>query len=308
MDQQQDAKEFLEFLLDCLHEDLNIHWARSPLQALTAKQEEVRESMPKVIVARREWERYQYRDKSFVSDLFAGQHASRLKCTTCNHTSTTYEAFYSVSVEIPRSGKGNISDCLRSFCAEERLSGDEVWKCPRCRTEREATKRIMFTRAPEYLVVHFKRFSASHGESARKVCTPIDFPLRDFELDQFMLPPVGVEEAQRIRNTYGLDALGGGDGGSSSSSSVLANGESFAPTEPSMTPPYRYDAYAVMRHVGTTLTSGHYIALVRDAARGCWKQYNDHRVTDFQPDKLSSRDRLQNEQAYIVFFQRVRRA
>lgn len=255
--------------------------------------------MPKVIVARREWDRYQYRDKSFVSDLFAGQYASRLKCTTCSHTSTTYEAFYSVSVEIPRSGKGDIRDCLRSFCAEERLSGDEVWKCPHCRTEREATKRIMFTRAPEYLVVHLKRFSASHGESARKVRTPIDFPLRDFRLDPYMLPAVGVEEAQRIKNAYGPDALGGSAG---------YNGEAFAPTDPSMTPPYRYDTYAVMRHVGTTLTSGHYIAMVRDAARGCWKQYNDHRVTDFQPEDLSSKDRLQNEQAYIVFYQRVRRA
>ncbi len=235
-------------------------------------------------MARKEWNRYQHRERSFVSELFAGQHASRLRCTTCLHTSTTYEAFYSISVEIPRTGTGDIRSCLRSYCAEERLSGDEVWKCPHCKKEREATKRIIITRAPRFLVVHLKRFSAGHAESARKVRTPIEFPLQGLDLEPYMLPSPTTEELHHAAKVYGPENI---------------------KTEPSMTPPYVYDAYAVMRHVGTTLTSGHYIGLVKDTARGCWKQYNDHRVDDFDPNRLSDRDRLQNEQAYIVFYQRV---
>lgn len=72
-----------------------------------------------------------------------------------------------------------------------------------------------------------------------------------------------------------------------------------------MTRPFRYDAYAVMRHLGASMGSGHYIGIVRDAARGCWREFNDERIGDFRPEELSWERRLQNEMAYIVFYQRV---
>ena len=284
IDRQQDAKEFFDFLVDCLHEDLNSNWARTPLKALTDQQEEIREKMPKSIVSRTEWDRYTHRELSYLTSLFGGQHASRLRCTTCHFTSTTYEAFYSISVEIPSSGKTNIQECLKSYCAEEMLSGDEVWKCPRCKKEREATKQITITRAPQFLVVHFKRFSAGRGESARKIRTPIDFPLRNLNLEPYMLPSPSGKELDVMSKQFPPDQL---------------------KPDPSMTPPYFYDAYAVMRHIGTTLTSGHYTCLAKDRGRNCWRQFNDTWVSDFDPDRLSERDKLQNEMAYIVFYQRV---
>ena len=198
-----------------------------------------------------------------------------------------YEPFYSISVEIPpvSSRAVDIRDCLQSYCSAEILAGDEVWRCPYCRCEREATKRITITRAPEFLVVHFKRFSAGHSERARKVHTPVEFPLKGLDLEPFMLTQPDVQEKEYIARRYGQRDL-------------------EAPQ--SMTPPYRYDAYAVMRHLGGTIASGHYIALVQDKARGCWREFNDDRVTDFNPDSLSPSRRLQNEQAYIVFYQRKR--
>ena len=131
----KDAKEFFDFLVDCLHEDLNINWQRTPLRPLTFAEEMQRERMPVPKVSRIEWDRYCHREESFISSSFAGQHASRLRCTTCQRTSTTYEAFYSISVEIPTSGTGDIYSCLRSYTQEEMLSGDEVWKCPYCKCE-----------------------------------------------------------------------------------------------------------------------------------------------------------------------------
>ena len=284
IDRQQDAKEFFDFLIDVLHEDLNTNWSRAPLRTLTTEEEATRERLPKFSVSKTEWARYLHREQSYLTNLFAGQHASRLRCMTCNFTSTTYEAFYSISVEIPRSGTGDIRDCLRHYCAEERLSGDEVWKCPRCNREREATKQISITRAPQFLVVHFKRFSASRTESARKVRTPVDFPLHGLDLAPYMLPPPSREDAEFIARKYGPEQL---------------------KPDPAMSPPQMYDTYAVMRHLGTTMTSGHYVALVKDQARQCWRQFNDARVDDFEPAGLREGAKLQNEQAYIVFFQRA---
>ncbi|KAJ5899576.1 hypothetical protein N7495_004320 [Penicillium taxi] len=276
IDRQQDAKEFFDFVVDCLHEDLNINWQRNPLRPLTFSEEMQRERMPVPKVSKIEWDRYSHREESFISSLFAGQHASRLRCTTCQKTSTTYEAFYSISVEIPATGTGDIYQCLRSYCQEEMLSGDEVWKCPHCKCKRMATKQIIMTRAPQILVVHFKRFSASKTQSARKIHTPIEFPLHGLRMDDFVINyPIPTTDSKA------------------------------PPATGATVPPFTYDAFAVLRHIGSSMGSGHYISLVRDAERQCWRRFDDERATDFNPRDLRGRDRLQNEQAYIVFYERV---
>ncbi|KAF5863737.1 ubiquitin-specific protease doa4 [Aspergillus alliaceus] len=281
IDRQQDAKEFFDFVVDCLHEDLNINWQRNPLRPLTFEEEMQRERMAVAKVSKIEWDRYCHREESFISSLFAGQHASRLRCTTCKRTSTTYEAFYSISIEIPPSGAGDIYQCLRSYCQEEMLSGDEVWKCPYCKCERVATKQIIITRAPQILVVHFKRFSASKTQSARKIHTPIEFPLHGLRMDDFVYSQASLELNGDSKSTVARDT-------------TLAT-----------VPPFTYDAYGVLRHIGSSMGSGHYISLVRDGARQCWRRFDDERVIDFNPRDLRYKDRLQNEQAYIVFYERV---
>lgn len=277
IDRQQDAKEFFDFVVDCLHEDLNINWKRTPLKPLTFAQEVQRERTPISQVSKIEWDRYSHREESFISSLFAGQHASQLRCTTCQQTSTTYEAFYSISVEIPESGNADIYSCLRSYCQEEMLSGDEVWKCPYCKCKRMATKRIMITRAPQILVVHFKRFSASKTQSARKIHTPIEFPLHGLRMDEFVLSHPNPSPAP----------------------------DSVTPSIGATEPPFTYDSFAVLRHIGSSMGSGHYISLIRDAQRQCWRKFDDDRATEFDPRSLRGRDRLQNDQAYIVFYERV---
>ncbi|KMU74252.1 ubiquitin carboxyl-terminal hydrolase 4 [Coccidioides immitis RMSCC 3703] len=294
--QQQDAKEFFDVLVDCLHEDLNVNWQRTPLRPLTTEQEMRRERMPIHQVSGIEWNRYCHREFSYISSLFAGQHASRLRCTTCRRTSTTYEAFYSISVEIPPSGKGDIYQCLRSYCQEEMLSGDEVWKCPHCRTEREATKQIILTRAPQFLVLHFKRFSASHRQQARKIHTPVYFPLSGLDMTPFMIQPPSTPPSQPQPN-----------GNPAQTSAVSQSQTELSPNDLATSSPFIYNAYAVVRHLGSTIHEGHYISLVRDANRDCWRKFDDHRVTDFQPGNPGSSDCLQSEQAYLVFYERAPR-
>jgi len=285
IDRQQDAKEFFDFLVDCLHEDLNIAWERTPLKPLSTEQELQRERYKIADAAPIEWQRYEHRDRSFMTSLFAGQHASRLKCLTCRGTSTTYEAFYSISIEIPRSGTGDIYRCLQSYCQEERLAPDERWKCPYCKTERDATKQIILTRLPQFLVIHFKRFSASKTESARKIHTPIEFPLHNLRMDPYIIsaqPP---------------STNGHAEPNTSSSTST-------SPPDPATLPPFSYDCYGVLRHLGSSGDGGHYISLVKDQGRGCWRKFDDERAYDFDPAQLSPRDRLQNGEAYILFYQR----
>ena len=277
IDRQQDAKEFFDFIVDCLHEDMNRNFDRTPLRPLTDEEEGVRETWPIQRAAKVEWDRYLHREQSFISSLFAGQHASRLRCTTCSSTSTTYEPFYSISIEIPRSsprrGMHDLHRCLQSYCQEERLAGEEVWRCPHCKREREATKQIILTRAPQFLVIHLKRFEVRKGD-AKKVHTPINFPLHGLDIGEYMVRD-GVPRPQYQSHD-----------------------------DPATSPPYVYDCYAVMRHIGNTGNGGHYISFVKDRVRNCWRKFDDEKVTEIDPAKLKGDKALQNEQAYLLFYGR----
>jgi ubiquitin carboxyl-terminal hydrolase 8 len=128
-------------------------------------------------------------------------------------------------------------------------------------------------------VIHLKRFrNDDYGRVARKVHTVIDFPLRGLDMSPYTLPPPDAAEQQRIA-------------------------QAAAPTEmapdPAMTPPYVYDAYAVLQHIGSDLTHGHYTTAVRDRMKKVWRKYNDTIVRDIEPTGL------QNREAYILFYERT---
>ncbi|KAJ4298984.1 ubiquitin-specific protease doa4 [Kalmusia sp. IMI 367209] len=289
LDEQQDAKEFLEFVLDMMHEDLNTVYDKPPLRDLTEEMEMAREQLPRQYAAKIEWNRYLHRNSSLIERLFAGQHASQLTCKKCGITSTTYEAFWSISVEIRQDKACDIRDCLRSYCSVETLDSADTWKCPRCKKHREATKKITITRAPETLVVHFKRFSASRTESARKIRTPVYFPLQGLDIGPFMEPPI-TPKGETIALSTNREA---------------GNQLAQLKTDLAMNPPYMYNAYAIIFHHGATLGSGHYTALVKDRSKGVWRSFNDDRIRDYEPTQLSPEDR---EKAYVVFYERERSA
>jgi ubiquitin carboxyl-terminal hydrolase 8 len=289
-DRQQDAKEFLEFVLDYLHEDLNTTWEKLPLKTLTDSEEQGRERLPRLYAAMIEWGRYQHRDKSLIGNLFAGQHASILTCRTCRLTSTTYEAFWSISVEIPHDRTCDVRDCLRSYCSSERLDLEDAWRCPRCKANREADKKITITRAPDTLVLHFKRFSASRTQNVRKIHTPIYFPLQGLDMGPYMERALTSDQqdyiASNTRDPHKQLAM--------------------LKSDPAMNGPFMYNAYAVIRHIGANIGSGHYTAMVKDRSKGCWREYNDERIRDFLPANLSEAESLQNGKAYVVFYERER--
>jgi ubiquitin carboxyl-terminal hydrolase 8 len=180
--------------------------------------------------------------------------------------------------------------CLQSYCAAERLAGDEVWRCPRCKKDREAVKKITITRAPDTLVVHFKRFSASRTESARKIRTPVEFPLQSFDMEPFIQPPM----TQKERDYVSQNARDG----PAQVAGIMA--------DPTMNGPFVYNAFAVIWHIGSSLGSGHYTSFIKDKSKGTWRYFNDDKVSDFEPANLAPQNRLQNEKAYIVFYVRER--
>lgn len=81
---QHDSQEFLSFLLDGLHEDLNRIRTKPPPVEMTPDREAALETLPPSVAAEKEWQIYKQRNDSLIVDLFQGQYRNRMECLTCH--------------------------------------------------------------------------------------------------------------------------------------------------------------------------------------------------------------------------------
>ncbi|XP_054279586.1 ubiquitin carboxyl-terminal hydrolase 2-like [Macrosteles quadrilineatus] len=179
---QQDAQEFLRYLLEGIHNEINRITSRP--KPLT---EEIDDDLDDSQKALEVWKRYLRLENSKIVDTFGGLLKSILECTHCSHKSTTFEPFWDLSLPIPDTlthpGKLMLSHCFDLFTKEEVLDGDEMPTCSKCKTRRKCKKRFVIQKFPEVLVIHLKRFSL--GSRARKVDSSIEFPVTKLDMGPY---------------------------------------------------------------------------------------------------------------------------
>nr|XP_018916323.1 PREDICTED: ubiquitin carboxyl-terminal hydrolase 8-like [Bemisia tabaci]XP_018916324.1 PREDICTED: ubiquitin carboxyl-terminal hydrolase 8-like [Bemisia tabaci] len=188
---QQDSHEFLTILIDWLHEDLK----GPPQQSFLAGASE--ES------GERAWGEFKKNNHSPIQELFYGQQRSVVTCTKCHERSITFEPFSNLSLPLP-SGTDvcTLKDCLDLYVQAETILG---WECPKCKTSRNAVKKLDITRLPPILVIHFKRFTSDGW--CRKQQTYVDFPVNQtLDMSNFLF---GIEHRNvhfslyAVSNHYG---------------------------------------------------------------------------------------------------------
>mmetsp|Transcript_27188 Transcript_27188/g.31888 ORF Transcript_27188/g.31888 Transcript_27188/m.31888 type:complete len:86 (+) Transcript_27188:2016-2273(+) len=81
-------------------------------------------------------------------------------------------------------GAVSIYDCLNFSQMEETLSGNDKWYCGRCKDHVTAQKKMEVYRAPDYLIIHLKRFSHTRNSmfGSRKINDHINFPVNGLDL------------------------------------------------------------------------------------------------------------------------------
>ncbi|KAJ2788203.1 ubiquitin-specific protease doa4 [Coemansia interrupta] len=231
---QEDAHEFASFLLDTLHESLNrVHPRPPPPRDMTPEEEQMFERQSSIAQADEMWRRYTARNWSIMTSIFQGQVQSRLTCLSCNGTSTTYHTFTELSVPIPSDNAANggsskpglflrrsagrsaapvsLYQCLSAFSEIETLDGENKWHCPRCKTKRRATKRLLVSHLPLVLIVHLKRFSTI-GHFREKLETNVIFPTQQLEMDPYVISDLRGQHTgyklYAVANHYGSLSAG----------------------------------------------------------------------------------------------------
>ena len=175
---QHDAQELLRCLVSALHDDVN-RVRRQP--AYEQLDERVGESEWEQ--SQRWWANYTARNSSVVTDLFAGQLRSEVRCLQCHARRVAFDPFLDLSLPLPHHTHKaadeavSLASCFSAFMASEQLTGQDAIYCPHCKAHTSSAKALSLHRLPEVLVLHIKRFDfGSHG-GRRKLNTRVAAPL-----------------------------------------------------------------------------------------------------------------------------------
>lgn len=98
---QHDSQEFVAFLLDGLHEDLN-RILKKPYTEKPELPDDMVDSKEAVVeLANKCWELHRMRNDSVVQDLFAGMYKSTLVCPECKKISITFDPYMDLTLPLP---------------------------------------------------------------------------------------------------------------------------------------------------------------------------------------------------------------
>ncbi|KAI8089985.1 uncharacterized protein BX664DRAFT_334380 [Halteromyces radiatus] len=130
---QEDAHEFMMFLLDSMHKCTVQSYGK-----LDAKMER----------------------SAFIYQIFGGQLQSQLRCYSCNAKSNTFDNFLDLSVDLQQAD--SVQRALENFIKVDMIGGndpDTKYRCDSCKQKVNAGKQMTIHQLPSMLCVHLKRFT-----------------------------------------------------------------------------------------------------------------------------------------------------
>lgn len=144
---QQDSQEFLSYLMDGLHEDLN-RIVKKPKSDPPPRQNKSDEEYSKEF-----WKTHLERNNSVFTDKIQGQYKSTLICPGCDKVSITFDPFMTLSLPLPKETHRIIPATLFKFKNNERPILFKV-KVPKNGTVKDLRKAISeFSKIEESSIV-----------------------------------------------------------------------------------------------------------------------------------------------------------
>ncbi|ELV10629.1 inactive ubiquitin carboxyl-terminal hydrolase 50 isoform X2 [Tupaia chinensis] len=169
---QQDAQEFLIYVLNELHEALKTYHRKRSYEKRSTQQ-----CCRKVIAS----------ETSIITQLFEGQLRYDIVCLKCDNCAHKNEVFSILSLPIPSDYECSLQDCLQCFFQQDTLTWNNQMHCSLCDTMQETAVRASISKAPKVVIFHLKRFDIQ-GMTKRKLRTDIHYPLTNLDLTPYICP------------------------------------------------------------------------------------------------------------------------
>ncbi|KAL2528150.1 Ubiquitin carboxyl-terminal hydrolase 17 [Forsythia ovata] len=135
-------------------------------------------------------------ESTLVGLTFAGYLRSKIKCMKCSGRSERCDRMMDLTVEID-GDIDTLEEALVQFTTSETLTGDNKYKCSRCKSYQKAKKKLTVFEAPNILTIVLKRFRPGNLGKLDKL---IQFP-EVLNLAPFMS---GTSDKCHIYSLYGL--------------------------------------------------------------------------------------------------------
>jgi ubiquitin C-terminal hydrolase len=203
---QADAAEALQLLLDGLHtqisREVTMRVTGSPTKPDRIEYKQSIES----------WATFFHKEYSKILDIFYGQTKATLRCTKCDHTSTTYVPWGTLKVDIPGATIPGTpappqKDCIAAHFAPELLDG---YRCDGCKEAGCTEKKQTISRFPPYMILINKRFT----NAMQKVRARLPYEEDDIDFSDYIAwRSVQKETAAHYRVISTIEHLGGTRGG-----------------------------------------------------------------------------------------------
>ncbi|XP_053497970.1 ubiquitin carboxyl-terminal hydrolase 3 isoform X1 [Ictalurus furcatus] len=186
--QQQDAHEFLRYLLDHLHRELQGSKNGLPGPSLLPDIPNINSGSKCSING----------TPTMVTAVFGGVLHNEVNCLICGTESKKFDPFLDLSLDIPSQFRVKrtkdqepgptctLGDCLSSFTDLEQLDETELYMCHKCKKRQKSTKKFWIQELPKVLCLHLKRFHWT-AFLRNKVDTYVEFPLRGLDLKCYLL-------------------------------------------------------------------------------------------------------------------------
>uniref|UniRef100_A0A672NM91 Ubiquitin carboxyl-terminal hydrolase n=1 Tax=Sinocyclocheilus grahami TaxID=75366 RepID=A0A672NM91_SINGR len=274
---QEDAEEYLGFILNGLHEEM------LALKKLISPQEETPtpngpESQPGVEEdpaekeegSDDEWEQVGPRNKTSitrqadfirtpVTDIFGG-HIRSVVYQQSSKESATLQPFFTLQLDIQSEKIRTVQEALEVLVARESVQGYTT----KSKQEIEISRRVTLEELPPVLVLHLKRFVFEKTGGCQKLVKNIDYPV-DLEISKDLLSPGVRGKTLKGQRNYRL--------------------------------------FAVVYHHGNSATGGHYTTDVFHIGLNGWLRIDDQAVKIINQHQVVKQ--TAERTAYLLYYRRV---
>ncbi|KAL3693918.1 hypothetical protein R1sor_007569 [Riccia sorocarpa] len=194
---QEDAQEFLSFVMDRMHEEiLRLQSQDSPVAQISPAVSSVEDEDWEMVGPKNRTSvtRTYTFTESAVTDIFGGQLRSVVK-TKGNKASATVQPFLLLQLDIVPEFVHSVEDALRMFAAPESLEGYKP-ATGKVGGVVAASKAVKIHTLPRVLILHLMRFSYGSGGSS-KLHKHVQFPLEITLSREMLASPTGSGNEQR---------------------------------------------------------------------------------------------------------------